>query len=88
MPHSQLPHQQAVAAVPLSQYPSFPPVNRPAALLRGQIHRQQLLVIDTMEAVKRGIMRTPALVIDGKVLCAGRVPKYEEVVGWLSGSKS
>ena len=43
---------------------------------------------DTMEAIKRGIMRTPALVIDGKVLCAGRAPRYEEVAGWLSGGKS
>ncbi len=45
-------------------------------------------VCDTMEAVKRGIMRTPALVIDGKAVCTGRVPKYEEVVGWLSGGKT
>ncbi|MFA4884464.1 MAG: thioredoxin family protein [Desulfotomaculaceae bacterium] len=43
---------------------------------------------DTMEAIKRGIMRTPALVIDGKAVCAGRAPKYEEVVDWLSGGKS
>ncbi|WP_094607315.1 hypothetical protein SPSIL_038890 [Sporomusa silvacetica DSM 10669] len=42
---------------------------------------------DAMEAIKRGIMRTPALVIDGKVVCAGRVPEYEEVVGWILGGK-
>lgn len=40
-----------------------------------------------MEAVKLGIMRTPAIVIDGKVVCAGRIPEYEEVVGWLAGGK-
>lgn len=43
---------------------------------------------DAMEAIKRGIMRTPALVIDGRVVCAGRTPKYEEISGWLSGGKS
>jgi predicted thioredoxin/glutaredoxin len=42
---------------------------------------------DMMETIKRGLMRTPALVIAGKVVCAGRVPEYEEVVSWLSGGK-
>ena len=42
---------------------------------------------DMMEAIKRGIMRTPAIIIDGKVVCTGRVPEYEEVVGWLAGGK-
>ena len=41
-----------------------------------------------MEAIKRGIMRTPAVVIDGKVVCAGRTPKREEITGWLTGDKS
>lgn len=43
---------------------------------------------DQMEAINRGIMRTPALVIDGKVVCAGRTPKREEIAGWLTGGKS
>lgn len=42
---------------------------------------------DSMDAIKRGIMRTPALVIDGRVVCAGRTPKYEEISGWLAGGK-
>lgn len=42
---------------------------------------------DAMEAIKRGIMRTPAIIIDGKVICTGRIPEYKEVVEWLIGGK-
>ena len=45
-------------------------------------------VTDTMETLKRGIIRTPALVVDGKVVCAGRVPKFGEIVNWIGGDKS
>jgi small redox-active disulfide protein 2 len=31
-----------------------------------------------------GVMMTPALAIDGEVKCAGRIPKVEEIVGWLA----
>lgn len=40
-------------------------------------------VSDMKEIVSRGIMRTPALAVNGKVVCAGRVPKTEEVEGWI-----
>ena len=30
-----------------------------------------------------GVMSTPALALDGKVLCTGRVPDKAEVVRWL-----
>lgn len=42
---------------------------------------------DAMDAVKRGLMRTPAIVIDGRAVCAGRTPKSEEIVAWLAGGK-
>jgi protein-disulfide isomerase len=30
-----------------------------------------------------GVMMTPALVVDGEVKVAGKVPKAEEIKGWI-----
>jgi len=35
------------------------------------------------DIAKFGVMFTPALVLDGKVKVAGRVPTVEEIKGWL-----
>lgn len=40
-------------------------------------------VKDYAEIMKFGVMSTPALVVDGKVVVSGRVPSSEEVAGWL-----
>ncbi|MBP2667527.1 MAG: Thioredoxin [Firmicutes bacterium] len=58
------------------------------AVNESSVNAEMTKVSDTIEAVKRGIIRTPALVIDDKVVCAGRVPEYDEIVNWLSGGKS
>lgn len=36
-------------------------------------------VEDIMEIIKYGIMTTPALVVDGKVVIKGRVPSAQEI---------
>jgi len=36
-------------------------------------------VEDIMEIMKYGVMSTPALVVDGKVVVKGRVPSSEEI---------
>lgn len=36
-------------------------------------------ITDTMEIVKRGVMKTPALVVDGKVLSQGKVLEAQEI---------
>jgi len=42
-------------------------------------------VTDPAEIVGRGFfMRTPALVIDGTVVAAGRVPSRHEISAWLA----
>lgn len=35
------------------------------------------------DIMAHGVMMTPALVIDGEVKCAGRVPNAAEIAGWL-----
>ena len=35
------------------------------------------------EIMKFGVMMTPALVVDGEVKCAGRIPQATEIVTWL-----
>jgi small redox-active disulfide protein 2 len=35
------------------------------------------------EIMKYGVMTTPALVLDGEVKCAGRVPPAPEIAAWL-----
>ena len=36
------------------------------------------------DIIARGVMTTPAVVVGGKVLVAGRVPSRKEVDGWLA----
>lgn len=38
---------------------------------------------DPVEIMNRGVMSTPALVIDGKVVAIGRVPSVQEVQEFL-----
>ena len=41
-------------------------------------------VKDISEIVQFGVMATPGLVVDGKVVVSGRMPSEAEVKGWLS----
>ncbi len=36
------------------------------------------------DIMKFGVMMTPALVIEGEVKCAGRIPPAREIVAWLT----
>ena len=40
-------------------------------------------VTDYGEIASRGVLSTPGLVIDGRVVLAGRVPTREQVAAWL-----
>ena len=40
-------------------------------------------VTDLMEIAKFGVMATPAVVVDGEVKCAGKIPTIEEVTKWI-----
>jgi small redox-active disulfide protein 2 len=41
-------------------------------------------VTDMKEIMSFGVLGTPAVVIDGKVKCYGRIPSAAEVEHWLS----
>lgn len=36
------------------------------------------------DMVRYGIMRTPALVLDGKVKASGRIPSSAEIAAWIA----
>jgi small redox-active disulfide protein 2 len=40
-------------------------------------------VTDYAEILRRGVLSTPGLVIDGQVVSAGRVPTRQQVASWL-----
>ncbi|MCX5787851.1 MAG: thioredoxin family protein [Elusimicrobia bacterium] len=40
-------------------------------------------VTDIQEMVSRGVMFTPAVIIDGKKVCEGKVPTPDMIKGWL-----
>ena len=35
------------------------------------------------EIMKYPVMFTPALVVNEKLVCAGRIPKVDEAIGWM-----
>jgi len=41
-------------------------------------------VSDINEITARGVMMTPALIVDGEVKVSGRVPSQQEIEEWLS----
>ncbi len=53
------------------------------AVARSGRDAKVVKVEDLAEILKRGIMVTPALVVDGQVKAAGKVPKPSEIVKLL-----
>lgn len=57
---------------------------REAAVMAG-VEAEVIHVTDPGEIVARGVMSTPGLVIDGKVVSTGRIPNASDIAMWLSG---
>lgn len=60
--------------------------NAEKALKECGIEGQVVKVKEIQEIMKRGVMFTPALSIDGVVKCVGKVASVEEIKKWLTGN--
>jgi small redox-active disulfide protein 2 len=58
--------------------------NAEEALRSAGIQAELIKIEKIDQIVKYGVMMTPALVIDGNVKCAGRVPSVEQIKEWLN----
>jgi small redox-active disulfide protein 2 len=48
------------------------------------VEAEIIKVTDHAEIVAHGVLSTPGLVIDGKVVSAGRIPSAGDIAVWLS----
>ena len=55
-----------------------------AAVTKMGLDAEITKVTDIVEITSRGVMLTPALIVDGQVKVAGRVPPPEEIQEMLS----
>ncbi|MCK5177059.1 MAG: TM0996/MTH895 family glutaredoxin-like protein [Candidatus Aenigmarchaeota archaeon] len=58
--------------------------NAKKAIEEMKVDSEIVKITDINKIVEYGIMSTPAIVIDGKVKCYGRIPDVEEIKEWLN----
>jgi small redox-active disulfide protein 2 len=68
--------------------PGCPKCNQTEALVKEALKESGVdavvdKVTDIKEFAKYGVFMTPAVVVDGDVKCVGKVPKKEDIKGWL-----
>jgi len=56
------------------------------AVTSMSMEAQILKVTDYAEIMKYGILSTPGLVVNEKVVCSGRIPSDAEVMTWLANA--
>jgi small redox-active disulfide protein 2 len=58
--------------------------NAREAVIMAGVEAEVVHVTDPREIVGRGVMSTPGLIIDGRVVSAGRIPSAGDIAVWLS----
>ncbi len=54
------------------------------AVAEAGVDAQIEKVTDTMEIAGYGVFGTPAVVVDGEVKSVGKIPKKQDVIGWIN----
>lgn len=55
------------------------------AVAEAGLEAEVAKVTGMLDIAAYGVMGTPAVVIDGQVKCAGKVPTKDQVLAWLKG---
>jgi small redox-active disulfide protein 2 len=55
-----------------------------AALANGPVEYELVKVTDYADIMAYGIMSTPGLVMNEKVLSTGRIPKRQQIIDWAA----
>jgi small redox-active disulfide protein 2 len=53
------------------------------AVARAGLDCEVLEVSNVAEIARRGVLITPALIVNGELKCAGKVPGVDEIVAWI-----
>ena len=57
-----------------------------AAVTSAGVEAQVVKVTDMQQIVGYGVLKTPGLVIDEKLVCSGRIPAPESVKEWIAAA--
>ena len=58
------------------------------ALADAGVEGEVVKVSDTMAIVEAGVLRTPGLSIDGKLVSTGRIPAPDTVLQWVKEARA